>query len=151
MPQQFKFSHRWEWSDFSEYSPSHLGQLPVVVILPDGEGIGLANGDLERAQYDFYRQFESAPKHEHYWIPLTEDVKFRLSGGMTDPTKRFGKGKESLEVLAPEGSRFVFRRFCPYCGEPNGEEIHDGDFSGKAEKQYHEECQKIVAELEKEG
>lgn len=147
---KFKFAHRWEWSDFSEYSPSHWGQLPIAVILPDGERVGLGAGDLEPARYNFYRQFESAPEHEHYWIPLAASVKFRLYGGMTDAAQRTGRGKESLHVLAPENSQFVFRRFCPHCGEPSSEEIHSGEFSGRAEPEYHEKCRRIVAEMEAE-
>ncbi len=36
------FKHTVEWSDWSEHSPSHTGQLPSAVILPDGVRVDMS-------------------------------------------------------------------------------------------------------------
>lgn len=145
---KFEFTHRWEWSDFSEHSPSHWGQLPIAVILPDSNRIALHSGAIEAAEFEFFGPHGRRGKA---WIPLGESgIKFRLTSHTAAATQRVGRGSERMEILAPKDTQFVFRRWCPHCGETSGEEVYDGDFSGRAELKYHEGCLAIIAEMEEE-
>lgn len=137
---KYRFTQRTEWSDQSPHSPSATGQIPHAVILPDGERVGLDVGDIEIAKWNQDKMGADA------YVQLHANVRVRDSFGGDDHTRRHGRDWSTLEVLAPKGSRFLFARICPVCGDAAGEQELPGKTDWeRAEEMYHEECAAIQA------
>jgi hypothetical protein len=115
------FKSQYEWSDFSEFSPSHRGQLPSAVILPSGKLIDLSGESIFVAAADFAGRH---PGSRAEYTPLTRDgvVRARLTTwGDDGRSSSTGRNGFTLEVIAPKGSQFRFLRYCEYCNEIVGE------------------------------
>lgn len=139
---KYTFRHVMEWSDRSEHSPSHTGQLPEAVILPDGERIDLGE-NVEIAHWN-------DGKSGAGYVQIHENVRVREKSRCDNPNARYGKSGAMLEVLAPKGSKFVFEQYCSFCGYPGGEQIVEYDakfqYRFRAEDQDCAECVAIDAE-----
>jgi len=124
------FKHSSQWSDRSEFSPTHRGQLPHAVILPDGKRIN----DLTEPH--------DLPASTSGYIQIHANVRIRLTTWGDDGSRRQGRAGETLEVLAPKASRFLFINRCPFCGRQTGEQELPGRRSDeRADDITHAECQ----------
>lgn len=110
------FKVTYEWSDYSEFSPSHRGQLPVAVILPSGRRVDLYDEDIAVAAAAFSNRH---PNSRATYTPLTRDgeVRAKMSSWGDDGRRNYGRSGATLEVIAPKGSGFRFDRYCEFCGE----------------------------------
>jgi hypothetical protein len=142
------FRHSIEWSDWSEHSPNHHGQLPCAVILPDGERIALDDGALYQAQSNlFYARMERRSRATY--AQIHPNVRVREDSWGDDGSRRMGRAGSTMEVLAPKGSRFVFNYRCPYCGEESGECEESELRGGQADPLWHESCKAEDEEQER--
>ena len=114
------FKSAYQWSDYSEFSPQHSGQLPSAVILPSGERIDLSDEAIFAAATDFANRH---PASRAEYTPLTRDgtVRGKMSAWGDDGRRSYGRSGGTLEVIAPNGSTFRFDRYCEFCGEVVGE------------------------------
>ena len=134
----FTFTHQMEWSDRSAHSPSHTGQIPCAATLPDGDRVELSVEAVEIARWN--QEHMSAQNY----VQLHENVRVRDSfGGGDDGSRRHGRSWSKLEILAPAGSKFLFSRNCPGCGETAGEQELPGEHSWEqAEPLWHDACRR---------
>ena len=138
------FTHTIEWSDWSEYSPTHRGQFPTAVILPDGERVELDDGARHAAYIDL-----AARNTRATYAQVHPNVRIRENHWGDDGSRRAGRAGSTLEILAPKRSRFIFARVCPWCGEKAGEAREDVLVRGRAEPLYHKSCKAEADEQER--
>jgi hypothetical protein len=139
---KFTFKHMVEWSDWSEHSPSHKGQLPYAAVLPDGERVDMAE-DVR------YEAIHIAPRRPRAtYVHLHENVRIRESHWGDDGSRRMGRAGSKLEVLAPKGSTFLFAQYCPGCGDQVGEV--GSDELTKAHRAPEEFCADCTARIKEE-
>jgi len=132
---KFTFKHTMEWSDRSPHSPSHTGQIPCAVNLPDGERVDLSVEAVEVARWN-----QGHMSEEHY-VQLHANVRVRDSSGGDDGARSHGRSWSTLEIQAPAGSRFLFERFCPGCGQTAGEQELPGEnYWERAQPLWHDDC-----------
>lgn len=141
------FKHMTEWADWSESSPSHYGQLPCAVILPDGERVEMDEGARFAAEGNlFHAQLRGS---KATYAIIHPKVRFRESHWGDDGSRRVGRAGCTLEVLAPKGSRCLFTRRC-WCGGEAGEaEEEELDRAGCAPALYHASCEAELDEQER--
>ena len=133
---KFTFKHTVEWSDRSPHSPSHTGQIPCAVILPDGERVDLSVVAVEVARWN---QEANADRY----VQLHENVRVREPFGGDDGSRRHGRSWSTMKILAPAGSKFLFSRNCPGCGETAGEQELPGQhYWEQADPLWHASCHK---------
>jgi len=147
---KFTFNHTVEWSDWSEFSPQHTGQLPCAVILPDGERVELD----EAARFFGYESLYQAKIEKDSkatYAQIHPNVRFRENHWGDDGSRRMGRAGSKLEVLAPKESGFLFACICPWCGEQAGEQelSATGSWWAKAEPLYHDSCKTEEKEQER--
>jgi len=124
------FKHSSQWSDQSENSPQIAGQLPHAVILPDGERI------------DDLTEPHDLPVSTSGYIQIHANVRIRLTIWGDDGSRRQGRAGETLEVLAPKASCFLFANRCPFCGRQTGEQELPGlRYDERADEIAHHTCQ----------
>jgi len=134
---KYTFKHRVEWSDRSETSPSHFGQLPIAVILPDNQRVGFG----DHMETNFYPSNGRGYDTKAY-AQIRPQVRIRLTTWGDDGSRRQGRAGETLDVLAPKGSRFIFVNHCPYCLYANGEQELPGlRYNERADDVAHPTCQ----------
>lgn len=107
--------------DWSDYGESESGALPCAVVLPDGTRV-----DIDSTAIGI-RQWEQGASRSRY-VQMTPDgaVRVREKSYSDEPTRRSGRYRIVLEVIAPKKSTFLFARPCPWCGEKAGEQSLDG-------------------------
>jgi len=127
---KYTFKHRVEWNDRSEFSPIHRGQLPHALALPDGERI------------DDLAEPHDLPASTSGYIQIHPNIRIRITEWGDDGSRRQGRAGETLEVLAPKASCFLFANRCPFCGRQTGEQELPGlRYDERAEEIAHAECQ----------
>ena len=104
-----------EWSDCSPHSPSRTGQLPLAAITPTGERVELSCEDIQVAQYQRNVPYNS-------WVKMGHGISAKESGWSDGDGRSYGRSGAKVEILAPEGTKFLFERGCDSCGESLGEE-----------------------------
>jgi hypothetical protein len=147
---KFTFNHMVEWSDWSEFSPQHQGQLPCAVILPDGKRVELDEAARYAAYGSLYRaRMEEGSKATY--AQIHPNVRFRENHWGDDGSRRMGRAGSKLEVLAPKESKFLFARVCPWCGGQAGEQELSaiGPWPTKAKSLYHDSCKAEEDEQER--
>lgn len=136
---KFTFKHQVEWSDRSPHSPTHWGQLPEAVVLPDGERVPLDDATLYAAETRLAHERDYGSRTTY--AQVHDNVRVRESHWGDDGSRRMGQAGSKLEVLAPKGSTFLFARRCPWCGDVSGEQTLPGErYDEKAEPLYHSGC-----------
>ncbi len=144
---KFTFIHTTEWSDRSPHSPSHTGQLPCAVVLPDGERVELDEYARYMAGELLYNARMEGSKATY--AQIHPNVRFRESHWGDDGSRRMGRAGNKMEVFAPKGSLFFFSRICPWCGRKSGEAEESELIHGKATPLYHVPCQAEADEQER--
>ena len=141
---KWTFVSRFSWSDHPDGGENRTGQLPDAVVLPDGERVGLDLDDVQAARWD---QDKLNPR---WYVQLHVNVRVREGGWGEDPARSVGRSESRLEVQAPRGSRFLFARMCPWCGEKAGEQELPGEhWWEQAEPLYHARCRERADEEER--
>ena len=133
------FKSSYEWSDFSEFSPTRRGQLPSAVILPSGKRIDLSDESIFVAAADFAGRH---PGSRAQYTPLTRDgvVRVKLTSWGDDGRRNYGRSGSTLEVIAPRGSEFKFDRCCEFCGEVVGEVVGEATMNEDRNGDPHPAC-----------
>jgi len=98
-----------EWSDYSPHSPTRTGQLPIAAIVPGGERVDLGAQDIQVAAYQNNVPYSG-------WVKMGHGVSAKESGWGDDGSRAMGRSGATVEILAPEGTRFVFEQGCDDCG-----------------------------------
>lgn len=106
---KYIFEHNVQWSEQSEHSPQHQGQLPCAVVFPDGERVSLDQATLQEAQWDHHQ----ARRRKDAYVQIHDNVRVRESRWGDDSSRRMGRAGSKLEVMAPKGSTFLFTRHSP--------------------------------------
>lgn len=140
--QKSTFTIRIEWSDRSdrsEHSPSVFGALPTAAILPDGARVEIDSDDIQATIWNNNVPFEG-------WVKMGNEVSVKEKSWGDDGFRSVGRSGASLEILAPEGTVFLFGQGCDSCGEFLGEIGEDELFHGCVPIIRCEQCTKIAAE-----
>jgi len=128
------FSVNVEWSDYSPHPPTRIGQLPLAAIVPTGERVDLGPQDIQVAAYQRNVPFGG-------WVKIGHGVSAKESGWGDDGNRAMGRSGATVEVLAPEGTRFLFEQGCDDCGDTLGEAGEDELIHGRAPEVICANCQ----------
>ena len=132
-----------EWSDYSPHSPTRTGQLPLAAIVPTGERVDLHTQDIQVAAWQCNVPYAG-------WVKMGHGVNAKESGWGDDGSRAVGCSGATVEVLAPEGTKFIFEQGCNDCGDTLGEVDEDELIHGRAPEVICADCQAEEAEMQAE-